>query len=328
MLYTVFAAMLVTAVLFVVWPLYRQEKRLSGSSIAVVAGVLLISLSVYSRIGTPDADAPPADLAPSVEDMVSSLAQKLQQNPDNLEGWKMLARSYVQMGNFPAASSAYERAIEMEGGRNGQTLADFGETLLMSDQYALEGRASQLFEDALLIAPTNQKALFYGGMAAVQRGDKELGAQRWEPLLASAPPPNIAEMLRQQIAAVRGVAPAAVEVASNSVVTASVSLGEAAAAAVPAAATVFVIARDPAQPSPPIAAVRRLVSELPADVAIGDSDAMIPGRVPSGFSQLEIVARVSMSGQPMAQAGDWFGQRTVTVADSGEIAIVIDEQVQ
>jgi cytochrome c-type biogenesis protein CcmH len=90
---------------------------------------------------------------------------------------------------------------------------------------------------------------------------------------------------------------------------------------------VFIIARDPAQPSPPIVAVRRRTDELPAYVAISDSDAMIQGRIPSGFAQLEIVARVSMSGQPVAQSGDWFGQQTISTVEANEISVIIDEQV-
>ena len=327
MLFTLLGAMLLAAILVIALPLYRQERRLSTRSTAAIVIVLLLSISVYSRIGTPDAGTPQTDAGPGIEDMVSSLAQRLVQNPDNLDGWKMLGRSYVQMGNFPAAIGAYERAIEIEGARNGQTLADLGEVILLGDQRALSDRAGQLFENALAIAPGNQKALFYAGMAAVERGDRELGAKRWETLLASSPPQKIQEILRQQIAALRGAAPPTVEPSRGSVVTVSLSLSEAAVAAVLPAATVFIIARDPAQPSPPIAVVRRRVSGLPADVAIGDSDAMIPGRLPSGFSQLEIVARVSMSGQPIAQAGDWFGQQTLSLTESAEVAIVIDEQV-
>ena len=84
----------------------------------------------------------------------------------------------------------------------------------------------------------------------------------------------------------------------------------------------------PAQPRPPIAAVRRRVSELPTVVALSDSDAMIPGRLLSGFSEVEIVARVSMSGQPIAQTGDWYGEKIVRPSETGEISIVIDREVQ
>ena len=327
MLYSFLGTMLLAAILVIALPLYRQEKRLSTNSTSAIVVVLLISIFVYNRIGTPDAGMPQPGAMPSVEEMVSSLAQRLQQHPDDLAGWKMLGRSYVEMRNFPGAIAAYERAVEMEGGRNGQTLADLGEVILLSDSRTLSDRAGQLFENALAIAPGNQKALFYAGMVAIERGDRDLGAERWETLLASSPPQNIQEILHQQIAELRGEAPAVTASPGGDVVTVRVSLGESAVSAVQPDSTVFIIARDPAQPSPPIAAVRRRAAELPAYVPIGDADAMIPGRVPSGFAQLEIVARVSMSGQPIAQSGDWFGQQTISTSEANEVSIIIDEQV-
>jgi cytochrome c-type biogenesis protein CcmH len=331
--YALLGTMLLAAILVIALPLYRKEKRVSTNSTLAIAFVLLISISVYNRIGTPDAETQQPGAIPGVEEMVIALAERLQDNPNDLSGWKMLGRSYLQMQDFQAAISAFERAVEIEGGQNGQTLADLGEAILLSDWRTVTGRAGELFENALAVSPNNQKALFYGGMAAVERGDKELGAERLETLLASSPPQNIQEILRQQIAELRGeeplpdAAPAITEPAGNAVVTIRVTLGESAVSAVQADSTVFIILRDPGQPSPPIAAVRRRADDLPAYVAIGDSDAMVPGRVPSGFAQLEIVARVSMSGQPTAQSGDWFGQQTISTAESNEIAISINEQV-
>jgi cytochrome c-type biogenesis protein CcmH len=110
-------------------------------------------------------------------------------------------------------------------------------------------------------------------------------------------------------------------------ITINVSLGDAAASANLPDSVVFIIARVPNQPGPPVAAVRKRLSELPATVSISDSDAMIEGRVPSGFAQLEIVARVSLGGQPVAQSGDWFGQQTIETAAIETTQIVIDQQV-
>ncbi|MCZ6716241.1 MAG: hypothetical protein O6946_04155 [Gammaproteobacteria bacterium] len=327
MFYALLGTMLLAAVLVIALPLYKKEQRLSAKSMAAIVTVLLVSIAVYNRIGTPGAGTPQPENMPGVEEMVNSLARRLQQNPDNLPGWKMLGRSYLQIRNFPGAITAFERAVEMERGRNGQTLADLGEVILLGDAQQMSARASQLFDNALEIAPNNQKALFYAGMAAVQRGDNETAAQRWETLLASSPPQRIQDILRQQIAELRGTTPAVAEATAGDVVTVRVSLGESAISEVHADLTVFIIARDPAQPSPPIAAVRRRAAELPAYVVIGDADAMIPGRVPSGFAQLEIVARVSMSGQPIAQSGDWFGQQIISTAESSEISIIINQQV-
>lgn len=329
MLFALLGVMLLAAVLMVAVPLYRRERRLSTSSTAAAVTVLLISTLLYNEIGTPDADSQQPGDMPDVEEMVASLAAKLEQNPDDLEGWKMLGRSYVQLRQFPQGIAAYERAVDLEGRQDGQTLADLGEAMLISEDPALIAQSGQVFESAIIIAPDNQKVLFYAGMAALQRGENELGTVRWERLLATSPPENIQNILRQQIAVLRGEVPPPVASlsAANAVVTVNVSLGEFASGAVSPGATVFIIARDPAQPSPPIAAVRRQVSDLPAAIAIGDADAMIPGRVPSGFAQLEIVARVSMSGQPIAQSGDWFGQQTISTGESSDVAITIDQQV-
>ena len=334
MFWVITGVMLVAAVLVVALPLYRAEKRLSVTNIVAIVVIAAVSAVTYSQIGTPNPDIPTraeGDM-PSIEEMVASLADRLKQNPDDLPGWKMLGRSYLQMQNFPGAVAAFEKAVEMENGENGQTLADLGEAVLMRDSSTLVGRAGQLFDNALALQPTNPKALFYSGMAAVQRGDNELAATRWEALLATSPPDNVQEILRQRIAELRGEAPPVQQAGPpparpGAVVTANVSLGAAAAAAGLPDSTVFVIARDPNQPTPPVAAVRRRLSELPAVVEIGDGDAMIPGRVPSAFQELEIIARVSLTGQPVAQPGDWYGSLVYDAGSADAVAIVIDEQV-
>lgn len=334
MFWVIIGVMLVAAVLAVALPLYRAEKKLSLTAIATIVLIAGLSASMYASIGTPN-PAQPASGVPDVNDMVASLAARLQENPDDLAGWKMLGRSYFQLRNFPGAIAALEKAVDLEDAQDGQTLADLGEAVLMQDERSLNGRAGELFENALALAPGNAKALFYSGLAAVERGEGDLAADRWEALLATSPPPNVQDILRQRIAELRGIgtgtpqplptAPAGTE---GPVVTVTISLGDEARADSNEANTVFIIARDPEQPSPPLAAVRRQVGELPAEVGIGDADAMIPGRVPSAYEKLEIVARVSQSGQPIAQPGDWYGQQIIDVAANENVNITIDQQVQ
>lgn len=329
MFWLIIGLMLASAILFVAAPLFRSERRLTATIIVASLAIAGISAGLYTRIGTPDAELAASGAVSDVDEMVTSLAARLKENPDDLSGWKMLGRSQLQLGNFQAAVDAYEEAVRLTG-QDAQTLADLGEAVLLTDASSLNGRAGDLFENALAIAPNNPKALFYSGMAAVERGDNELGATRWEALLATSPPENIVGILRQRIAELRGEAPlpaSAVAQPTGPVVSVVVSLGATAVAAGLADATVFIIARDPAQPSPPIAAVRRRLSELPATVDISDADAMIPGRVPSAFRQLELVARVSGSGQPIAQPGDWFGRQLVETPAADVVKITIDQQV-
>jgi cytochrome c-type biogenesis protein CcmH len=326
------AAMCLVATLFVAWPLYRRQQRLSLLIAGCVAVIVAISLGLYAHQGRPGLPSGASTGAPpDIEAMVTSLATRLENNPDDLNGWKMLGRSYMTMQNFSAAVDAYERAVEIEESQNAQTLVDLGAALLARDSTGIEGRISALFESALAIEPNNPNALFYGGIAALNRGNTELAAERWEILLGLNPPDEIRGILEQRVAEWRGTplpvqeAPTAAQ--AGPVVSVAISVASEVSESLPAAASVFIIARDPAQPSPPIAVTRRQLSELPAVVSLGDSESMIPGRNLSGFDEFEVVVRVSVSGQPIAQSGDWFAAAIVKPAESNEVSLLVEQQV-
>ena len=329
-------AMALLALFAVIWPLYRTEQRLSARTMAVFVLVAVGSGVLYQQIGRPDAmqigpgTQTAAPGAADVESMVTSLAARLETNPGDIAGWKMLGRSYGVMGRYPEAIAAYEKAAALENSSNGQTLVDLGEAVFMNDNASLQNRAGDLFESAITLAPENPKAMFYSGLAAGERGNAMLAAERWEALLATGPPVEIESVLRQRIAEWRGEpqAPAAaVASAPAPGIALDISVALAPSAVVNPEASVFVIARDPAQPSPPIAVARRKANELPIQITMTDSDAMIPGRLLSGFSNLEIIARVSASGRPIAEAGDWFGSVEIDTASQRELSIVVDRQV-
>jgi cytochrome c-type biogenesis protein CcmH len=87
------------------------------------------------------------------------------------------------------------------------------------------------------------------------------------------------------------------------------------------------IARDPNAPSPPIAVSRLRVSELPAVVDLTDAQSMVAGRELSGFAEVEVLARISLSGGPAAASGDWFGSRIMRPAEGNVVTISISQQV-
>jgi cytochrome c-type biogenesis protein CcmH len=328
MIWIALGLMLLAATLVVAWPLYRRQRRLTPPLVGAVLTILVVSAVVYIRVGTPV----PPEMAESVDAMVASLAARLGENPNDVDGWKMLGRSYVQLQRYDEAQRAFRRAVDLESAGNAQTLADLGEAMILSESGRLTEQAGQLFDNAIALEPTNPKALFYGGIAAIERGNRTLAADRWDALLALSPPPEIQEILRQRVAEWRGatVAPSPAPAAageSRTIITANVSLSTRAAAESGPGATVFIIARDPEQPSPPVAVARRKVSELPASIALDDGDAMIPGRQLSAFERLEILARVSSSGEPTAQPGDWYGAQIVSVAEEPSVNIIIGQQV-
>jgi len=354
-LWILLAVMSLVAVGFAVWPLYRHQRSLSPLIVAAVILVVALSSGLYYRQGSPDLPSGSASAsagAPGMDDAINALAERLAANPDNPEGWQMLGRSYMSLGNYTGAIEAFEKAIELESAQNPQALVSLGEALLASTGSEIDGRVASLFENALALDPNNPQALFYGGIGAFNRGDTDLAADRWERLLGLNPPAEIQGILEQRIAEWRGETPPAVQhpempvaesteapaevpaeapsgpLSEGAVVRARVFLSAEAVAALPAEATVFLIARDPAAPVPPIAAARRRLSELPAHIELGDRESMVPGRELSKFPEFELIARVSLSGQPSAQPGDWFGTIIVAPAGGNDVELEIQERVQ
>ena len=353
MLWLMLGVMSFVGVVFTVWPFLRDNSRNFGVVAAAVVFVVASSAGLYAKIGSPGlenerlthGDGPGADML----DVVDGLAQRLEDNPDDVNGWRMLGRSYMSLNNHAKAVEAFERVVELEGGQTAQGLVELGEAVLAAEGgQTMPQRAMSLFENAIAVEPNNQAALFWGGLGAVNRGDTELAAERWERLLGTNPPDDIRGVIEQRVAEWRGEAPAAVADATpaaesaeaaeaapkpaplepGAIVSASIALSDAAQGALPPDAIVFVIARDPAQPSPPIAVTRRRLAELPAVVQLGDRESMVPGRELSGFEEFELVARVSLSGQPVSQPGDWFGSVIVKPAENGSIQLSIDTPVE
>lgn len=348
----VLGVLCLVAMLFAAWPFYKTAGRLTPMLAGVIVFTVASSAGLYNHVGSPN--VPSGRGGDSLEDMgqvMASLKQRLAENPDDLKGWQMYARSNMSLQRFGDAVSAYERVMELEDGRNAQTLVDLALAILSRDGSAIEGRTAALIEGALAMDPNNPAALFYSGVAAANQGDTDLASSRWEILLGLNPPPEIRTILEQRIAEWRGepFEPTTPSVASelppdhppvdaaveeqpaaadpDAVVTARVALSEGALQSIAVDANVFVIARDPAQPSPPIAVSRIRLSELPTVISLGDAQSMVAGRSLSSFEEFELLARVSLSGTPAATSGDWYGSLIVRPADSNSVFLSIDEQV-
>lgn len=221
----------------------------------------------------------------------------------------------------------------------------------MTDETNLTGRARELFEAALVQAPNHPKALWYGAIAALQSGDLHLGRDRLKLLLAQNPPEQLAALLQRQIqdldeqlAAASSPASAAPGAqasntqASNTqseapagpqrVLRVSVAVAPAIEKQLDGPLSLFVLARDPAAGGPPLAVQRRASSDLPLTIELSERDAMIPTRSIASVSKVQVVARLSRSGTPQAQSGDFYGEADYEFADQpGTLSIVIDRVV-
>jgi cytochrome c-type biogenesis protein CcmH len=321
------------AVVLLLLPLLRRREGLRPSTLTatVLACVLVIGggalyavLSQYDWArATPVTDTPAA--------MTARLARRLAREPNDLPGWLRLGKSYMELEQFPLAARAYQRADAMSEHRSVEALMGLAESMIAQDEEQIAGEAGKLFDRILELEPQNLKALFYGGYAALARGDGATGRARFDAMLRQPLPDNIRAIVEKQLATIDAAlaqggaaqqsssAPAAGEPQVRVRITVSPKLKY----QLTAESALFVLARDPAQPGPPFAA-KRLPIQLPVEVTLSAADAMMPQRRISAGQTLEVVARISLSGQPQSTSGDPFGQVSYHVGKDGQLNLVID----
>jgi cytochrome c-type biogenesis protein CcmH len=266
--------------------------------------------------------------APSVADtpaaMAAKLAKRLADQPENLDGWLMLGRTYATLEQFPLAVRAYERADRLAKGKNVEAIVGVAESLLAQDFDQLRGGAGRLFERALLLDPNNPKALLYGAFAALSHGESATARERFTRMLALNPPPQIREIIEKQLTALDGTATSEQGLAAaDARVDVHISVDGKLHYEPGPNAALFVLARDPAQPGPPFAA-KRLPLSFPLDVTLSAADAMLPSRRLAAGQTVEVVARISTTGSPQGVTGDPFGHINYRVGKDGRLNIVID----
>lgn len=338
------AALTVLVAAIILWPLLRSTEIPRARITALVVFVLLAggAAGLYARWSNYSFDAPTEANTPA--EMVSKLARRLEQQPNDVAGWLMLGRSYAALGQFPLAQRAYQRADRLENGRSAEALAGWAEALVLQADGKIDERAGRMFEQALALQPDSEKALFYGAIVAQRRGDNSVAATRFEKLLTFDPPADVRPIIERQIAQLKGLAsaPAAktaaaakaaptAQVATGAqvapgapVVRAAVRIAPALAKDLPTDAVLFVFVRVPGQPGPPLA-VKRLAARLPTEVELTPADAMMPGRTFASGDRVEVSAKISRTGSATPASGDLVGRVALTVG-SGSADILIDSR--
>lgn len=309
-------------------PLLRPRADQSRPAfIAAAVSVVLVlagGAALYPTWSTWSWDKPIDDTS-SPEGMVGRLARRLEKQPDDLNGWLMLGRSYAQLGQYPLSAKAYRRADRLAEGRSADALAGLAEALVLGEQSDLKGEAGRLFEKALEIEPRSIKALFYGAVAALDRGESQLARSRFQLLLTGNPTPEVRRLIEQQIQALdvelqqRSSEPPATAAASGAAAAESklllrVTLDPSVAGKATPGAPLFVSVRIAGQGGPPLAA-RRLDAKFPQDVDLSTGDAMIAGRTFTVGQDVEITARIANGGSAAARSGDPVGTLRYTVVE-------------
>lgn len=333
-------------------PAARSPTRYAAVTVAIL--LPLVAVGAYTWLGTPEAislsdRASPgtsAEAAPAgdidragLERMVTSFAARLEENPDQGDGWLVLGRAYVMLEQYQKAVLAFANA-HMLLGDTPDVLVDFAEAEALTNQNRFTDSARRRIEKALELDPDHQKGLWLGAFAAAQRGDTDVAISRWHRLLEREPDAQRRHLIEGLIAQVQGIEAGPLQAdaappdtapappSNTASVRVRVNLAASLREGLDGSETVFVFARAAQGPRVPLAVYRTRVDALPAQVTLDDSMSMAPAFKLSGHDDVMIVARVSMTGNAQAQSGDLEGKSgPVRVGADSPVDVSIDRRI-
>ncbi|HEY1136941.1 MAG TPA: tetratricopeptide repeat protein [Xanthomonadaceae bacterium] len=288
-------------------PLWRDKPRVA---LILIAALTLGSAALYRVVGTPAAlDAAAVERPDTIEEAVAQLEKNSDRFADH-QGWVMLANAYARMGEATKARDAWEKAVSMTPDDADLRAATAEARARAHPQQRFDARAVEHLRHALQRNPKHQRARLFLGVSLRQQGKPGEAAEAWMPLLATTEG-DARTTLRGEIDAARadaGLPPLPEDAAAPAkgalVVKVALDPDFAARVRLRGDATVFVIARAPGGPPMPVAVEKHPLSALPLTVTLDDTDGPMPTAKLSALQDVEVIARISDSGNAMRQDGD------------------------
>ena len=318
-------------------PAAKTEKPAIWTAVVLAVALPLGSMAMYMWVGQPEALNPLALKTPDQVDpkdltkMAQTLAEKLQDKPDNLQGWVMLGRTYRTLENFDAALRAYDSALKLSD--DDDLKLERIEVIAMQRQGQFEGEPWNVIREVLQRDPQHFGALLTAGSASYAEGKFADALKYWEqarkPLDANNPD---LEGLESAIATVRerlGMPPAKATPAATSGlnVTGQVSLSAALKSKASPNDVVFIYATPANGDRMPLAIFKTTVSQLPFNFTLDDSTAMAPDRKLSAAGEVMVKVRVTKSGNAMPQSGDLSGSLGPVKVGAKGLKLEIKDQI-
>ncbi len=313
-------------------PVTAPSRWVRTTLAGFVVLIPVVTLLAYGVLGQP-AGLDPAALAQSepheavdpkkMAEMVEKLERRLQEDPNQLQGWVMLGRVRRAMGQFEAAGQAYAKALALSS--DDDVAIERAEVLAQANQGSFEGEPWKIIQAVLRANPDQLSALLLAGSAAYSEARYEQALRHWQRArtLMAADAPDLPP-LEDALAQVRGklglaasVAPATPTApqaprqaaaatspnAAASRITGMVQLAASLKAKVAPTDTVFIYATPADGTRMPLAIVRTTVAALPYAFTLDDSSAMTQANL-SSVAQVTLRARISKTGEARAQPGD------------------------
>lgn len=345
--YITAAVMIAVALALLLLPLLRHGRQ-SGRPRSVFVLMLFIALAVpvgavliYLQVGTPSTLGgvqTQAQTSTDINQALDELRAHLASNPKDAQGWMLLAQAGMEMQQPDQARDAFEHVLQL---RPNDTTAMVGwaeADAASHDDHRIQGRARDLLEQAVKLEPDNQRGLWLLGISDFQQGQFADAAATWRVLQPQLQPgSNVAQAVAQQIAladARVGGAPASTSSSAGATssgdakgpaLQVKIALAPALKAKLASGETLFVYACAENGPPMPLAVARLDAAQLPTTVTLTDAMSMMPTMKLSSVQRVFVGARISRSGEAVAQTGDLEGNGgVVDVRSKTPITITID----
>jgi cytochrome c-type biogenesis protein CcmH len=312
-----------------------DDQSVMGSSkptiLVIVIFTALLSTGLYflygdaARVSQLQASQPMTQ--ERVEKMVAEFAAKMEQDPTNLKGWAMLARSYRILGRNEDALKAFERTGNFIDS-DPELLAEYADTLVAKANGSFAGKPARLIQQALKLDPNNVLALWLSGTAAYQAGNYSAAVKTWERLTQQLPPgTDEARAVESSIADARskgGIAVQKLAAPSGKTISGKIVIAPELKKQVQSGDVMMVIARKPGERMP-VAVLKLPVGEWPMSFVLNDALAMNPSTPLSTLSEVDIEVRVSKTGMAKAEAGDLLSAVQKVRVGATNVQLVVNQ---
>lgn len=163
-----------------------------GMAAVLAVGVPFAALAIYLQAGSPDLPDKPlaprlavsADQLP-VPALVVRIERRLKEEPDDLQGWELIAPTYLRLGRYDDAAGAWTRAMILDGA-TAERLAARGEARVLAAEGRVTAGAKADFERAEALDPAEPRAQYFLGLADYDDGRRDAALARWKAMLAGA----------------------------------------------------------------------------------------------------------------------------------------------
>ncbi len=311
-----------------------------ATALVLLLALPLLGGGLYALIGKPEAVLSPEQqerqAAANMEQMVGELSRRLEAQPDNLDGWNMLARTYVAMGRIDDAVKSMEK-IGPQLEQNASLMASMAELLLQQSKGDFNGRPRELIQKALKLEPENGHALFLAGGDAFQHQQYGIAVKFWERLLKQLEPGSEdAEAISATLEEARArlspaqrakVGAGGTAIDATKTLSGRIELSPSLAAKVKPDDVLFVFARAEGGPPMPLAALKLKAADLPYSFSLSDANALGGAKL-SQAAAVRIEAKIAKGGTPSTMPGDLIGKSTVVKPGAKNLRIVIDSEAK